>query len=187
MLVDVEVQKEHAILSVLPGAFRAERGMVERVPPMVEDVQLKTSLDGLRMRFERLIEPDAGDVDITQAPILVSVGRGIQNKENLSLAEELADAIGGVMSSSRPVVDQGWLPMTRQVGRSGMIVKPKLYLAVGISGAPEHVEGMKDSEMIIAINADAKAPIFNIADYGVVGDLFEIVPALTEKLKEAQA
>ncbi len=182
ILVEVEVEGGPAILSILPGAFRAERGMVEKTPP-VEDVTLTVNLEDVRMHFERLIEPEAGDVDITQAPILVSVGRGIQRQENVSLAEELAEVLGGAVSASRPVVDQGWLPITRQVGKSGMIVKPKLYLAVGISGAPEHIEGMKDSELIIAINADPKAPIFTMADYGVVGDLFEILPALTEKLK----
>jgi electron transfer flavoprotein alpha subunit len=186
MFVEVEGRRESAIVSVRPGVFPAEKGLVEKAVP-VEEVKLNASLEDVRMNFQRLIEPEAGDVDITQVPILVSVGRGIQNKENLSLAEELADALGGVVSSSRPVVDQGWLPMTRQVGRSGMSVKPKLYLAVGISGAPEHIEGMKDAELIIAINADAKAPIFNVADYGVVGDLFEVVPALTEKLKELRA
>jgi electron transfer flavoprotein alpha subunit len=186
MLLDVEVEREPAIVSILPGAFRVGRGMVEKTPP-VEAVPLTTSLEDLRMQVERLIEPAAGDVDITQVPILVSVGRGIQRQEDLPLVQELAEALGGVVSSSRPVVDQGWLPITRQVGRSGMSVKPKLYLAVGISGAPEHVEGMKDSELIIAINADPNAPIFNIADYGVVGDLFAIVPALTKKLKESPA
>jgi len=186
LLVEVEVEKELTIVSILPGAFRIEKGIGSascQLAPTVEEVTLKTSLENVRMHFERLIEPEASDVDISQAPILVSVGRGIQRQENLPLAEALADALGGAVSASRPVVDQGWLPMTRQVGRSGMIVKPKLYLALGISGAPEHVEGMRDAELMIAVNADPTAPIFNVAHYGVVGDALEFVPALTEEIK----
>jgi len=122
-------------------------------------------------------------VDVTQQDMLVSVGRGIQTQDNIELAEELAAALGGVVSASRPVIDQGWLPLTRQVGKSGATVKPKLYLAAGISGAPEHVEGMKDSELIIAVNTDAQAPIFTVAHYGIVGELVEILPALTEAVK----
>ncbi|MBI3950487.1 MAG: electron transfer flavoprotein subunit alpha/FixB family protein [Acidobacteria bacterium] len=183
MLLHVEVETEQAIASILAGAFRAEGGIAEKIPP-VEAVALTTPLENLRMHFERLIEPEAGEVDITQAPILVSVGRGIQNQDNLTLAQELAQALGGAVSASRPVVDQGWLPMTRQVGRSGMIVRPRLYLALGISGAPEHAEGMRDSELIIAVNTDPNAPIFSVADYGIVADALEFVPALTEEMKK---
>jgi electron transfer flavoprotein alpha subunit len=122
-------------------------------------------------------------VDITQQAVLVAVGRGIQQKENLEVVEELAQALGGAVCASRPVVDQGWLPATRQVGKSGMTVKPKCFLALGISGAPEHVEGMKDSDLIIAVNTDPRAPIFEVAQYGVVADLLEIAPALTEAVK----
>ena len=129
-------------------------------------------------------EPAAGDIDITQQEVLVSVGRGLQGEANLDLAEELAEVLGGAVSGSRPAIDMGWLPMTRQVGKSGMQVKPKLYLALGISGAPEHVEGMKDSTLIIAINSDAGAPIFNVAHFGVAEDLLEVVPVLIDKAKE---
>jgi electron transfer flavoprotein alpha subunit len=122
-------------------------------------------------------------VDITREGVLVSVGRGIQSKDNLPVVEELAQALGGTVSASRPIVDQGWLPKTRQVGKSGMTVKPKLYVAVGISGAPEHLEGMRGAELIVAVNTDANAPIFNVAHYGVVGDLFDVLPLLTEKIK----
>jgi electron transfer flavoprotein alpha subunit len=111
------------------------------------------------------------------------VGRGIGSEENLPVVQALADALGGALSCSRPIVDSKWLPKTRQVGKSGLKVKPKAYVAVGVSGAPEHIEGMKDAELILAINTDPKAPIFDVAHYGVVGDLFDIVPALTEKLK----
>ena len=182
MLTEVEIAGPQAVVAVLPGAFRAEKGMVEKSAP-VEAVKPGFNIDEARTRFLRFVEPQAGDVDITQAPVLVSVGRGIQNQDNVALAEELAQALGGALAASRPVVDQGWLPMTRQVGRSGMIVKPKLYLALGVSGAPEHVEGMRDSALIIAVNSDAAAPIFNVAHYGVVADLLEITPALTARVK----
>ena len=119
-----------------------------------------------------------------QMPVLVSVGRGIQGEENIEVAEELAAQLGGALSASRPVVDQGWLPLSRQVGRSGMIVKPSLYLALGISGAPEHLEGMTDSEMIIAVNTDADAPIFGVAHFGIQEDVNEFVPALKQALEE---
>jgi electron transfer flavoprotein alpha subunit len=125
-------------------------------------------------------------VDITRIPVLISIGRGIQNRDNLPQAEELAELLGGTVCGSRPVIDQGWLPRTRQVGKSGMTVKPKFYLALGISGAPEHVEGMRGSEMIVAINTDPRAPIFGVAHYGAVADLFEVLPALTEEVKKRQ-
>jgi len=141
------------------------------------------SLPPAKVTFKKFIEPKSGDVDITKQDVLVSVGRGIQSQDNIALAEELADALGGAVCGSRPVIDQGWLSLTRQVGKSGMIVKPKAYLALGISGAPEHWEGMQNSALIIAVNTDAKAPIFDGAHYGVVADLLDIMPALTEKIK----
>jgi electron transfer flavoprotein alpha subunit len=130
------------------------------------------------------VEAAAGEVDITQAEILVSVGRGISDVENIPQAEALAKAMGATLSCSRPVVDKKWLPKERQVGTSGKTVKPKVYIALGISGAFQHAAGMKNSGTIIAVNKDPKAPIFNIADYGIVDDLFKIVPVLTEKLKD---
>jgi electron transfer flavoprotein alpha subunit len=123
-------------------------------------------------------------VDLTQSPILVSVGRGIKAPENIPLAEKLAHAMGGEICASRPICDEGWLPMDRQIGSSGQTVAPKLYFALGISGAIQHVVGMKGSRTIAAINKDQNAPIFEVADYGVVGDLFEIVPALVEELEK---
>ncbi len=122
-----------------------------------------------------------GEIDITDAEVLVSIGRGIDEEENLPLVEALADAVDGVVSASRPIVDNGWLPRDRQVGQSGKTVTPEVYIAIGISGAVQHVSGMKGSETIIAINNDPNAPIFDIADYGIVGDLFEVVPALIEE------
>jgi len=136
--------------------------------------------------LKEYIEPEAGDVDISKEPILISVGRGIQNEDNIELAEELAGLLGGTVCSSRPIVDQGWLPTSRMVGKSGKSVKPKLYLALGISGAPEHIEGMGESETIVAINMDPNAPIFDIATYGVEIDLFDLIDPLLEKVEEAK-
>src|SRR6478752_6768987 len=125
-------------------------------------------------------------VDLTQAEIIVSVGRGIKEQKNIELAKALADALGGEIAASRPICDSGWLPMDRQIGSSGQTVAPKLYLALGISGAIQHIVGMKGARAIIAINKDAEAPIFEIADFGVVGNLFDILPALTEEVKKAK-
>lgn len=171
------------IVAVLAGSFPAEAGKLAGTPSV--DV-IPAALDGLRTRFRRLIEPEAADVDITKADVLVCVGRGIQDKDNIPMVDELARALGGVLCASRPIVDNGWMPKNRQVGKSGLAVKPKLYLAVGVSGAPEHLEGMRDSGLILAINSDANAPIFDAAQYGVAGDLFEIVPSLTEKARAAR-
>jgi len=123
-------------------------------------------------------------VDLTQAPIIVAIGRGIKEPANIPMAEKLAKAIGGELAASRPICDEGWLPMERQIGSSGQTVAPKLYMAIGISGAIQHVVGMKGSRTIVAINKDANAPIFEVADYGIVGDLFEIVPAIIEELEK---
>jgi electron transfer flavoprotein alpha subunit len=180
LLAEAEVDGPTAILSVLAGSFPAEAGSATG-NPQVEEVA-PPSLDKPRVRFKRLIQPEAGDVDITRQTILVSVGRGIGSRDNIPVVLELAEALGGALSASRPIVDQGWLPKTRQVGKSGMSVRPKLYMAVGISGAPEHIEGMRDAELIVAINTDPNAPIFNVAHYGVVSDLFDVLPLLTEKI-----
>jgi len=133
--------------------------------------------------FRKFIEPAVSDVDITKQDVLVGVGRGLQSQDNLPLAEDLAAALGGAVCASRPVIDQGWIPLSRQVGKSGFSVKPRLYLALGISGAPEHVEGMLGSQLTIAVNTDPQAPIFDVAQYGVCGDLLELVPVLLDKLK----
>jgi electron transfer flavoprotein alpha subunit len=140
-----------------------------------------------KRRYLGRIAAEAGDVDITKQPLLVSIGRGIQEQENIPIAEELAEALGAVVSCSRPVVDAKWLPKSRQVGTSGKTVKPKVYLACGISGAFQHLAGLKGSPFLIAINKNAKAPIFQVADVGIVADLLEFLPALTEKAREMRA
>jgi electron transfer flavoprotein alpha subunit len=139
------------------------------------------------VRLKRYIDPEPGDVDLTKQDVLVAVGRGIQSRDNVGLAEELAEALGGAVCGSRPVIDQGWLPLSRQVGKSGLTVKPRLYVALGISGAPEHIEGMKDSATIVAVNSDPHAPIFNVAHYGIVGDVLETLPALTAAVDARKA
>ena len=186
ILAETELPGDHAIVALLAGASPAEKGRAAK-GPTVEEVAAPAGLETVRTRFKRLIVPEAGDVDITKEAILVSVGRGIQSQDNLALALELAEALGASVSASRPIIDQGWLPKTRQVGKSGMTVKPKLYLAVGISGAPEHLEGMRGAATIVAINTDAAAPIFGAAHYGAVADLFDVLPLLTEKVKAARA
>jgi electron transfer flavoprotein alpha subunit len=172
------------LITMVPGGYKADQGRGAQSPVMT--TVNAPALDGLRITLKRYIEPEAGDVDIAKEPLLISVGRGIQTKDNIQLANELAAAMGGTVCASRPVVDQGWLPTSRLVGKSGKHVKPKVYLALGISGAPEHVEGMGDSDTIIAVNTDPNAPIFNVAKYGTNVDLFELVPALTEKVKQAR-
>ena len=186
ILVESEAAGEQLVVSVLAGAFPTEAGKVAGTP-RVEEFSPPAPAESERIKFKRLIQPDAGDVDITKEAVLVSVGRGIQGKDNIPIVQELADALGAALSASRPIVDSGWLPKTRQVGKSGMSVKPKAYIAVGISGAPEHIEGMRDAEMIVAINSDPSAPIFNVAHYGIVGDLFDLIPLLTEKVKAARS
>jgi electron transfer flavoprotein alpha subunit len=173
-----------ALVTMVPGDFKAEEGQSDQ-PAEVTSVPAP-SMEGLRVTLKQYIEPEVGDVDISTEPILIAVGRGIQQEANLELAEELASALGGTICASRPVVDQGWLPISRLVGKSGKSVKPKIFLAIGISGAPEHVEAVTGSETIIAINTDPAAPIFDIAKYGANVDLFDLVPALTEQLQEAK-
>lgn len=173
-----------AVLTVQAGAFAAEgeKGSSGEVVP----ADLSLPAEAVQKRFVRFVEAPPGDVDITQGDLVVSVGRGIGDPQNLPLVEDLAAALGGVLACSRPVVDKKWLPKSRQVGISGKTVQPKLYLAVGISGAFQHLAGMKRSGTIVAINKDPNAPIFRIADYGIVGDLFALVPALTARIAKAK-
>ena len=169
-----------AVVMVLPGAFDTDAGRVAGSPTVSE---LTVQESGGKVRFSKLIEPDAGDVDITQSGVLVAVGRGIGSKDDIELAEELAELLEADLACSRPIVDAGWMEKSRQIGKSGFKVKPRVYIALGISGAPEHIEGMKESATIIAINSDENAPIFDIAHYGLAEDLFDVCEELIEELE----
>jgi electron transfer flavoprotein alpha subunit len=179
-------KSESYMVTVRQAAFQAQKppaplnGQIIEVPsPLTEEIATK--------RFLEYVLPPPGGVDITAAEVLVGVGRGIKDQSNIPMVEELAKMLGGVLACSRPIVDKGWLPSDRQVGTSGKTVKPKLYIALGISGAFQHVLGMKNSDLIIAVNKDPKAPIFSFSDYGVVEDLFKVVPVLKNKISELKA
>jgi electron transfer flavoprotein alpha subunit len=180
ILSDVTLPANRGVISVYPGSFPPDVGKSDR-RPSVEKIDLH--VEETKIKFSHYIEPEAGDIDITKQDVLVSVGRGIANADNIAMAEELASLLGGAVCASRPVIDQGWLPLSRQVGKSGMTVKPKLYFSLGISGAPEHAEGMKDSGLIVSINTDPNAPIFGVSHYGVCADLFDVLPTLIEEIK----
>ena len=169
------------------GAFRGDKAEAGASAAPVETVNADVPENVVRNKPEDPFKEAKQAVDLTQAEIIVSVGRGIKEQKNIELAKALAEALGGELAASRPICDSGWLPMDRQIGSSGQTVSPKLYLAIGISGAIQHIVGMKGSRSVIAINKDAEAPIFEIADYGVVGNLFDVVPALTEEVKKAKA
>lgn len=174
----VSVAADRAVLTVRAGEWPAATGSgdatVTPVDVEIDEAAVRSTVTG----FE---EAGSGDVDITDADVLVSVGRGIEEEDNLDLIFDLAEALDATVSASRPIIDNGWLPADHQVGQSGKVVTPEVYIAVGISGAVQHVAGMKGAETIVAINNDPSAPIFDIADYGIVDDLFEVVPALTEE------
>ncbi len=182
VLAEVELPGERGIASVLGGVFSAAAGQPAGTPEVVQ-IAPPAGLDTLRMSLRQVVEAGDGDIDISAADMLVSVGRGIESQDNLEIVLELADALGCPLSASRPVVDAGWLPKTRQVGQSGLKVKPRVYLALGISGAPEHLEGMRNAELIIACNTDPGAPIFHIAHYGTTVDLFDLVPELVDRVR----
>jgi electron transfer flavoprotein alpha subunit len=174
----VDVAGETAVVTVRPAEWPAAEDAsadvtIESVDADIDESAVRTTVTG----FEAVA---GGDVDIAEADVLVSIGRGIEEEENLDIVEDLADALDATVSASRPVVDNGWLPKDRQVGQSGKVVTPDVYLAIGISGAVQHVAGMKGSDTIVAINTDPNAPIYDVADYGIVDDLFDVVPALTE-------
>ncbi len=173
------------IVTLRPATFEAHEikpvggEIVELASPLSEDIESK--------KFIEFSEPAAGEVDISAADVIVAIGRGIKEADNMPIVKKLAEALGGVLACSRPIVDKGWLPKDRQVGTSGKTVKPKLYIAIGISGQFQHISGMKNADLIIAINKDSKAPIFRAADYGVVEDLFKVVPTLTNRILEEKA
>jgi electron transfer flavoprotein alpha subunit len=185
LAVDLGVASEGTVLvSFQSASFNAD--LISSGSAQIREVAVELDETVIKTTSEEPFQEEAGGVDLTAAEIIISVGRGIGKEENLPIAEALAQAIGGEISSSRPVVDSGWLPSFRQIGSSGQTVSPKLYFALGISGAIQHVVGMKGSKNIVAINKDAEAPIFELADYGVVGDLLEIVPKLTEAILAAK-
>jgi electron transfer flavoprotein alpha subunit len=184
LFAEGDLPEPTALVMMVPGGYKPEQGCAAQPPELVRiDAP---ALDDLRVSVKEYVELAVGDVDIAREQVLISIGRGIQNQDNVELAEELARALGGVVCGSRPVIDQGWLAPTRLVGKSGKTVKPKLYLALGISGAPEHVEAITNSEMIVAINTDTTAPIFDIAKLGSPIDMLDLLPVLTEKVQEAK-
>lgn len=169
------------------GSYRADQVEAGAAPSPVETLNVNVPDGVVRNKPQEVFKEAKQAVDLTQAEIIVSVGRGIKEQKNIELAKQLADAMGGEIAASRPICDNGWLPMDRQVGSSGQTVAPKLYLALGISGAIQHIVGMKGARSVVAINKDAEAPIFEIADVAVVGNLFDIVPPLIEEVKKAKA
>jgi electron transfer flavoprotein alpha subunit len=183
---DIEIAKGTRVFaSIQAGAFRSAEPGSNAAP--VEAVEINLEPGQIRIRPEEPFRESQRSVDLSKADIIVSVGRGIKEKDNLPLMEQLAAMLGAELAASRPICDNGWLPMERQVGSSGQTVAPKAYFAVGISGAIQHLVGMKGAKTIVAINKDENAPIFEIADYGIVGDLFEIVPALIEEVKKVKS
>ncbi len=169
-------------VSIQAGAFNAEKLVAGAAA--VESFTPELAAAAIRQRSSEPFRESSGAVDLTAAELIVSVGRGIKEKANIPIVQELADALGAELAATRPVCDSGWMPIERQVGSSGQTVSPKVYIAVGISGAIQHLLGMKGSKTIVAINKDANAPIFEVADYGIVGDLFEVVPALLEAIRQ---
>lgn len=178
IMAESAITSARAIAAVVAGSFPTAAGHGE-ASPVIEAFPPPDA--SARVVFRSRAEPAGGDVDITAVDLLVAVGRGIGSKDDIELVQGFADAVGAPLAASRPIVDAGWLPKTRQVGKSGLKVKPRAYVMFGISGAPEHLEGMRDAELIIACNTDAKAPIFDIAHYGTTLDLFDLLPELTDK------
>lgn len=169
------------------GAFRGDQAEAGSTAAPVETVEVEIADGIIRTKPQPAFKEAKQAVDLTQAELIVAVGRGIKEQKNIEIAKQLADALGAELAASRPICDSGWLPMDRQVGSSGQTVAPKLYLALGISGAIQHIVGMKGARSIIAVNKDSEAPIFEIADYAVVGNLFDVLPPLIEEVKKAKA
>jgi electron transfer flavoprotein alpha subunit len=164
------------------GAYRADQAERGESAAAVESLQVEVG--EVRMQPEEPFQEVKQAVDLTKADTIIAIGRGIKGQEHIALAQQLADLLGGEIAASRPICDAGWLPIDRQIGSSGQTVTPKLYIALGISGAIQHLVGMKNASTIVAVNKDPEAPIFDIADYGIVGDLFEVIPVLTEEIKK---
>lgn len=183
VMVDAKLRNsEFYVLSVRQGVFKNG----PEVRGSFEVISIKPSTAPGR-KFIKYIEPEIRDVDISKEDVLITVGRGLKDSSNMVIAEELAELLRGVVAGTRPTVDYGWLPKDRQIGTSGKTVSPKLYLGMGVSGASQHVMGMKDSKLIITINKDPTAPIFRVAEYGIIGDIFEIVPKVIDKLRQLKS
>jgi electron transfer flavoprotein alpha subunit len=183
MDADVVAKGEPPVFATFQsGAYRADQAARGDSPAAVESVQVEVG--DVRMRPEAPFQEVKQAVDLTKADVIVAIGRGIKSQENIAQAQKLADALGGDIAASRPICDAGWLPIDRQIGSSGQTVAPKLYVALGISGAIQHLVGMKNAGTIVAVNKDPEAPIFDIADYGIVGDIFEVMPVLTEEIQK---
>jgi len=179
-----ELPESTSLITLLPGKFKVEDGQVSTAPKVTShSIQV---LETPRITLQEVILPSGEGVDIAKEDVLIAIGRGIENEDNVELAQELADALEGELCASRPVIDQGWLPLSRLVGKSGKTVKPKLYLALGLSGAPEHVESIDGSELIIAVNTDPNAPIFSVAKYGITEDLLDISEELITSIQEVK-
>jgi electron transfer flavoprotein alpha subunit len=184
-VADVAFAGEAPWLATLQiGTYRADQAQAGSAP--VEKVEAAQP-PAMRITPHEVFQEAKQAVDLSQAEVIVAIGRGIKEQKNVAIAEDLAKAVGGEVAASRPICDNGWLPLERQIGSSGQTVAPKLYIALGISGAIQHIVGMKGARTIVAINKDVEAPIFEIADYGIVGNLFDVVPALTEEIKKAKA
>ena len=183
MDADVVAGGEGAVFATFQsGAYRGDQAERGDAAAAVESVRVEVG--EVRMQPEAPFQEVKQAVDLSKTDVIIAVGRGIKSQENIALAQKLADLLGGDIAASRPICDAGWLPIDRQIGSSGQTVAPKLYIALGISGAIQHLVGMKNAGTIVAVNKDAEAPIFDIADYGIVGDLFEVVPALTEEIQK---
>lgn len=184
LMVEGDLPGPTSLITMLPGGYQPEDGKITKSP---EITPVETPhLEEPKVKVVQYIQPETGEIDITKEPVLIAIGRGLQNQNDMSIVEALADALGGVVCASRPIVDLGWLPINRLVGKSGNTVKAKLYLALGISGAPEHIEGITGSETIIAVNTDPSAPIFDVADYGIDADLLDFVPMLQGALQKTK-
>jgi electron transfer flavoprotein alpha subunit len=173
-----------AVMNIRPGAFQPDESRT--AGGQVVDKSSEITDIAVGRRFLEVVAAEVGDVDITKEDVLVSVGRGIEDQDNIEIAEELAEAMGAVVSCSRPIVDAKWLEKSRQVGTSGQTVKPKVYLALGISGSFQHLGGLKGNPFVVAVNKNPKAPIFQVADVGIVEDVLDFVPVLTEKVQEGK-
>jgi electron transfer flavoprotein alpha subunit len=186
--IDADVRSEGdapVFATFQSGAYRGDQAQKGSTPAPVETTPIEVG--DVRMKPEPPFQEVKQAVDLSKADVIVAIGRGIKSKDNIELAEKLAEALGGDIAASRPICDADWLPIDRQIGSSGQTVAPKLYIALGISGAIQHLVGMKNSGTIVAINKDPEAPIFDIADYAIVGDLFEAVPVMTEEIKKLKS